>query len=539
MPSSVKRFLSIAVLLCASIFCLLRFPPFPSSGATSDVEWSNIVHSVVVSGRKIDTKSYLDQAWEAKGRPGLFSNGGMNWDPRTREWHLKPNLPKEFTRVIGCYGASTSWAADINNNIAATYHELDLMDELARFYTTFLHSYFTTLGELRRTNSPEIKRKELGPELGPDSTRTMAWWQDTNDGVTLREYYWCNSEFFVPASGLIRLIALLKPAERTAAMTQFVSEYISLIVKEHILRRNTADRMRDQMDSSRPTFKRGNMTSEELDVIVLAVQLLGANAADAKLVVLAADERAKLVDLVKVGVERLQFSRTLTTDSNGRICGSYFNGDFDWQDELEYAGYQGEKFPTPADKAKPKGASWDISHFSVVSAFFRTLYDNRAATGINFPQKADIEYLANQYAYHVFEGDYKRPLFRNFFDGTDGWYRVNYLGRSSYGIAPSHYCNSADPSHSCNAFAGVYRWGLLAAFHPEIARIQLALLDLARSNDPAIACFQPQCFRERYYRTLDFSFSFLDQQGNIQYPPALLVLLSQWVTPPPADIPRP
>jgi hypothetical protein len=94
---------------------------------------------------------------------------------------------------------------------------------------------------------------------------------------------------------------------------------------------------------------------------------------------------------------------------------------------MDYAGYQGEKFPAAADKAKVKGLSWDISHFSIVPVFLRTLYDNRAATGVDFAQKSDIEYIGNQYAFHVFEGDYQRPLFKNFFDGTDGWYRVSYL----------------------------------------------------------------------------------------------------------------
>jgi hypothetical protein len=92
-----------------------------------------------------------------------------------------------------------------------------------------------------------------------------------------------------------------------------------------------------------------------------------------------------------------------------------------------------------------------------------------------------------------------------------------------------------DRSHSCITIAGIYGWGLLSPFHSGIARIQSALLDLARSNDPAIACFQPQCFRERYYRYAEFSFSFLDAQENIQYPPALIVLLSQWVKPAPVS----
>jgi hypothetical protein len=231
--------------------------------------------------------------------------------------------------------------------------------------------------------------------------------------------------------------------------------------------------------------------------------------------------------LVRVGVARFQFSQTLTKDAQGRTCASYFNGDFDQNDDMEYARYEGESFPTTAQKAKPQGVSWDISHFSVVPLFLWSLFDNLQATGANFPQKTDIEYLGNQFAFHVFEGDYKKPLFKNFFDGSDGWFRVNYSGRSNYGVAPSRFCNTFDPSHACTTIAGIYSWGLFSSVDPDIARVQTALIDLARSNEPSIACFQPQCFRERYYRYADTSFSFTDPEGKIQYPPALIVVLSE------------
>ncbi|MGB7284459.1 MAG: hypothetical protein WBE13_19500 [Candidatus Acidiferrum sp.] len=246
---------------------------------------------------------------------------------------------------------------------------------------------------------------------------------------------------------------------------------------------------------------------------------------------LSSDDRDKLKDLVKVGVDRFQFSRTLTKDSQGRTCATYFDGDYDWLDDFEYAGYHGESAPRPADKAKAKGASWDIGHFNVVPVLLRTLYDNRSATSVDFPKKEDLECIGNQYAFHVFEGDYKKPLFTNYFDGNDGWYRVAYLGRSGYGVAPSRYCDMSDRSHSCDTIGAIYSWGLLAPLHPGIAKIETALLDLARSNDPTIACSQPQCFRERYYRYDDLSFSFLDLRRSIQYPPALLVVLSNLIVP--------
>jgi hypothetical protein len=529
MPIPIKKCLVFWLLLAAG-FSL--FPPFLSAQETSpEAKLANLSHSFVVDGKTIDTKTYLDQAWETKGRAGLFANGGMNWDPQTRKWTAKPALPADFSKAVAHYASWTATAGALGLNIATTYHELDLTDELAKFYSAFLKANFTTLGELRKTNSPEIKSKQLGPEWGPDSTRTLAWWADNNNGVMLRECFLCNEEYFVPVAGLVELVAKLKPEERTSAMNQFVADYVPLLVTDHILRLNFADLMRKQMIPTSTNLKRRNMSEEEIGVVTAAASVLGADAADRKLVALSSDDRAKLRDLVKVGVDRFEFSRTLTKDAIGRANAMYFKGDYDWLEDFDYVGYHDEPVPAPANKAKSKGTSWDIGHFNVVPVLLRTLYDNRAATGVDFPQTLDIEYIGNQYAFHVFEGDYKKPLFTNFFDGSDGWYRVSYLGREGYGVAPSRFCNTFDKSHSCATIGAIYGWGLLAPLHAGVARVDAALLDLANSKDPSIACFSPQCFRERYYRYADSSFSFLDAQGQLQYPPALIVLLSQLVLP--------
>ncbi|MGA2419347.1 MAG: hypothetical protein ABSG69_04640, partial [Candidatus Acidiferrum sp.] len=480
--------------------------------------------------RNIDTKSYLDQAWELKVRGGLIVNSGLTWDATKREWSLKSTLPPDALKAIAHYASWTATAARVGLNIAEVYEETDRLDELAKFYNTFLKVHFTTLGELRKINAPEIKQKLLGPELGPDSARTLVWyWKQSDDSVILRECYQCNADYFFPAARLTRLIAALKRAERTAAMTEFVANYVPLLVTEHILRPNFADQMRRDMDSGSPAAKKHIMIADELEDVATAAEVLGAQALDPRLVAINAGDVGRLKELVKTGVDRFQFSRTLTKDSEGRPTASYFNGDYDSLEDMAYARYEGESVPTPGQQAKPQDGSWDISHFSLVPMFLWSLYENRQASGVDFPQRTDIENIGNQYAFHVFEGDLKKPLFKNFFDGSDGWYRVGYSGRIGYGIAPSHFCTMFDRSHGCITIAGIYSWSLLAGLDPDIARVQLALINLARSTDASIACFQPQCFRERYYNYGETSFSFLDAGGNIQYPPALIVVLSEYV----------
>lgn len=500
------------------------------SQAQSTSSPKTVFQSIAVGGKNIDTRSYLDQAWELKARGGLTSNSGLSWDANAREWRLQTKLPDETLQAIAHYASFTANAARFGINVAQAYRELDKMDELAKFYSAFLKNYFTTLGELRKTSRPEIKQKLLGSEIGPDSARTLAWyWKQPDGSIILRDCYLCNADYFYPAARLVRTIAALKPAERTAGMNQFVSEYVPLLVKDHILRPNFAERMRAEMNPVSPSYKKQIMIADEIEAVATAAEVLGADAYDPKLVTLADADVSKLKELVRAGVDRFQFSRTLSKDVGGRSAASYFNGDYDWHEDLEYGRYEGESFPTAAQKAKAQGASWDISHFSLIPMFLRSLYDNKQASGIDFPQKTDLEYIGNQYVFHVFEGETKKPLFKNFFDGSDGWYRVNYSSRSNYGVAPSHFCNMSDPSHACITIAGIYSWGLLAPFHPDIARVQTALIDMARSNDPSIACFQPQCFRERYYRYAEMSFSFLDQDGNTQYPPALIMVLSELV----------
>lgn len=517
---------------CAIAVCALMCFSTASQKKIVQIEPQELTQSIVANDLKIDTKAYLDQAWSAKGRAGLTANSGLEWDPSARQWALKSKLSDEAQAGIAQVASFTEPAGRFGVNLAQIYHELDLVDELAKFYSSFLKTHFRTLGELRKVGGPEIKQKLLGPEIGGDSLRTLAWYWKPGDGsVVLRDCYLCNAYYFESAARLIRVIAGLKATERTQAMTQFVAEYVPLLVKEHMLRLNPVDRMRKDMDPNGPQYKRLSMRDDETEDIGAAAEVLGARAYDPKLVTIDDSDLAKLKELVKVGVEQFQFSRTLTRDAESRMCASYFNGDWDGIDDMQFSGYQGEKFPTAADKSQAKGASWDFSHFSAVPIFLRSLYDNRQATGVDFPQKADIQYVGNQYAFHVFEGDYKKPLFKNFFDGSDGWFRVSYLGRGNYGIAPSHFCNMSDSSHGCTTIGGIYSWGVLASLSPDIAAVQTSLVNLARSDDPAIACFQPQCFRERFYRYGDTSFSFVDSQRKIQYPPALVIILSEYLLP--------
>src|SRR5215472_8233832 len=522
------RKLRLAIPNAFSLLALCLVPLPVCGQESSPSRTKNPFQQISLPNKTIETRAYLDQAWEMKIRTGLSVNSGFVWDVASREWKLKSAMPDEAQKAIAHDASWTAAPAHVGINIAEAYGESDKLDELARFYNAFLKTYFVTVGELQKIKAPNIKLKLLGQESGWESARTLPWhWKQPDNSVILRECNQCNAEYFFPAARLIRAIAALKPSDRTTAMNQFVANYVPLLAREHIFRLNFAEWMKEDMTPGTPYFKKRVMTGDEIFDAASAAELLGAYANDAKLVLLGKEDRSKLKELVRVGADRFQFSQTLTKDASGRTCASYFNGDYDQHEDMEYARYEGETFPTPAQKAKPEGVSWDISHFSHIPMFLWSLYENRGATGVDFPQQADIEHVSNQFAFHVFEGDYQKPLFKNFFDGSDGWYRVSYQGRSNYGVAPSRYCNISDPSRGCTTIAGIYSWGLLASIDPDIDIVQSALVDLARSRASSIACFESRCFRERYYRYADTSFSFLDAAGKIQYSPALVVVVSE------------
>lgn len=83
-------------------------------------------------------------------------------------------------------------------------------------------------------------------------------------------------------------------------------------------------------------------------------------------------------------------------------------------------------------------ASWDLSHGRRLVYFFSAVRRSGASLGLTSDSwwtRFQTGY-ANQLLYKVFNRDFKNPSFANFMDGTNGWYRVNYSGRASFGYAP-------------------------------------------------------------------------------------------------------
>jgi hypothetical protein len=484
---------------------------------------------------------YLQRAWEIAGRAWLQRYSGLKWNDKIGNWELDPQWPHAETGV-GPQAYYLEYAARGAVNLALVAHDIRLMDELAGFYLAYLKR-FTTLGALRGKQSPRTST-ELLDNQGPDTARTLGWVEKTADHKErVRECTLCNSQFFHPAARLIRAISTLSGSERTPVMKQFISAYVPLIIRDHLFRlvyearwnywgardlpKELINIWRAIIGATAPpklSYQHA-MLDRDLWLIATAAEVLGANANDPELVPLSPDESARLREIVGVGVQLFRKKRTLyldTRDFQGRVVrsASYFNGDFDDHADMAYAGYEGSGFPRPAEKRRPHGGSWDISHFYRVPVFLRSLWDNRKATGLSFPQANDIRLVINQYVYRVFQGDFDRPLFRNFFDGRDGWYRVGYHG-PAFGYPPSRDCDMRDKNRPCLTVAGVFGWGLLSFMHEDLAKLQFALMSLAARSDPATVAF-----RDRYYTYNGESFAFSDTHGGVKYPFLLFAVLA-------------
>jgi hypothetical protein len=93
----------------------------------------------------------------------------------------------------------------------------------------------------------------------------------------------------------------------------------------------------------------------------------------------------------------------------------------------------------------------------------------------------------------VFNGDFSHPLFHNYFDGSDGWFRVGFNG-PGFGYPPSIYCNMHNDQQRCLTPGNIIGWGQLAFVNPDLARLEQSLVNLGLDDK-----LETREFRDRYY----------------------------------------
>lgn len=102
-----------------------------------------------------------------------------------------------------------------------------------------------------------------------------------------------------------------------------------------------------------------------------------------------------------------------------------------------FPGWKDDTDRTPRVQPQPvMGTGWDISHARRLPPVYDSLWRHRDLLGTTFPTKESIAQLGRQLALVVHQPNASPPQWTNYFDGTNGWYRINYSNRAAFGFAP-------------------------------------------------------------------------------------------------------
>ena len=447
----------------------------------------------------------LEATWRDSGRflTGVaFSQ--LKWDSAAHRWiPVLPAVP------IGEALFSAELVLRPALSAARACHDAEAMDEIALYYTAMLDKSQTIGSLLKLPNLTDESRDRLA--TCDPGARTFAARFGSNM-IGEGELY--NSQWLHPAALLIRLISQLPEQEKTLGMRTFVTRFTPFLVREQLLRflfeqpmpalANRAHRGRvahwELAMQGLQGSKHWDTAMSDIDLWLLSssAEVLGAHADDPESVAIGEVDLVQLKKALQVGVRFFQSKRTLlsgATDFAGKPVesASYFNGDYDGLDEMRGTAVTSKELPRVSIAPAKMGASWDIGHMYRVAIFLRTLYENRKATELSFPQFRDLQLPVNQYMYRVFNGDFRRPLFRNNFDGSDGWFRVGYNG-PGYGQPPSSFCDMHDERHLCMIPGSIIGWPELSFVNPDLGRLQQAMIHMAFDDTP-----DTRAFVDRYY----------------------------------------
>jgi hypothetical protein len=216
----------------------------------------------------------------------------------------------------------------------------------------------------------------------------------------------------------------------------------------------------------------------EMWIIDGVSNVLAANAKDPKTFPIPQTIKNQFLIFLEKGTQLLK-KRTqdtsLTNFKNLNVTGSILDkGKLSTHPDYEYANYTGMEFPGCMERQYSRQVGMDISHAGRLTYLFSDLYFNKkfvpTQSTISFDE---VKKIANQFAYKIFNRDFKWPAFSNFWDGSNGWYRVNYANRKGFGYAP----NTLSPAIS-------YGYGFLQHFNADVKTIFLNQLDFLQSTDP-------------------------------------------------------
>lgn len=394
--------------------------------------------------------------------------------------------------------------------------DFTILDQLAKLYMRPFHY-------LKECEDYWFRKKKGFMKLRLPLPSRM-WLKKQGSGVSAfdREYTLHSSQFLYLITHAVHLFVFLPESDWTPAMKELLEKYPS-VAAEHYERwifascnstsvedslgvfqvmgwggidgrfnhQEFLEKKREKtLDDSKSIPHCNAVWDQDLWIIAGASEMLAANLKKPGLYPTDPDTEAKFPGYFSTACRLLEnrMIRTSPVDFEGNRVDGYNFDQGAWRKytDMAYAGQTGPVLPGgEPTKPVPGTITYDIGHSKRYVHVFETLYRNRSVTGQSFPTVEILTRLVNQMAYTVFNKDFKKPLFSNYFDGTNGWYRVNYDGREGFGYGPS----SMGPDW---LLGGYPVW---KKFQPDIKKVGKAVSDMIESTGDV----DINNFKSRYY----------------------------------------
>ena len=439
-----------------------------------------------------------------KNRIGLCGNSDYYNEIRTLWEQLKPLYRKwiEDSAVTPYNLYNIQTETDNALEYAGYCRDMYMLDELANLY-------LLAVDTLNETDEYIFYYYPLdGPRCSKHRLKAKhRLWLDREG----HESILVSSQFLYLISRTLQILCNVPPEERTPGMRKFIAIYPAILhdhyqrwiftspgpfqvrgwgckVKGKYVRTgmNHAEfltrKLRNELgDKSCPSYCNA-VTDTDMWIIAGAACLTATGRVHAD--ILSQKEIAKYIKYIQTGIRLLKSRITYKRlqDWNGNpVTGANFDlGAWDDHSDYDYAGFKPSIYPKPYQdlhiKFRAKNVGWDLSHARRFVHVFGALHDNRGILDLSFPDDTFMKQLANQFLYGAFNGDFKKPLFSNFMDGTNGWFRVGYDGRTGFGYGPLDM--------SIAALTGGY--GFWSKYNHDIEKLYSSLLAMLNSNDPEV-----------------------------------------------------
>jgi len=438
---------------------------------------------------------------------GLCGNSDYYEQIRSLWFQLKPEYQKWVTDSADSPYNLYYIQGETNNLLKYTGHcqDLYILDELATLYLGAIDTldktddyifYYYPDWSWMRCSSHKLPKKH------------QMWLDDTG-----LESILVSSQFLYLISDALNIIIKIEPEQQTPEMQNMIDSYPEILLAHYdrwIFNNlgpfqvrgwgckvngkyvksgmNHLEFIEKKMnrhlgDLNSPSYC-NSVTDTDMWIIAGATNLTAMYQSNIKFTPITPEKYRRFAKYIRTGVELLKSRVTyrLLQDWDGKpVQGANFDlGAWDDHPAYEYAGCKATIYPKhyidKKIKFKIKGVGWDLSHARRFVHVFDTLYENNKITGLGFPDKIFMNRLSNQFLYGAFNGDFSKPLFTNFIDGTNGWYRVGYEKRIGFGYGLWDM--------SISALTGGF--SLWSRYNNNYGKLYCALVEMLNSNKPEV-----------------------------------------------------